>query len=61
MPTIERIWKLKPVASPRLIAKPTPVSSIEIDAIDALRLRTSEMGCSRCMALGSTSQGAYPR
>ena len=27
----------------------------------ALRLRTSEMGCSRYMALGSTCQGACPR
>ena len=30
-------------------------------SIDALRLRTSEMGCSRCMALGSTCRGACPR
>ena len=29
--------------------------------IDAQRLRTSKMGCSRCMALGSTRQGACPR
>ena len=30
-------------------------------SIDALRLRTSEMGCSRYMALGRTYQGACPR
>ena len=29
--------------------------------IDALRLRTSEMGCSRYMALVSTCQDACPR
>ena len=30
-------------------------------SIDALRLRTSEIGCSRYMALGRTCQGACPR
>ena len=30
-------------------------------SVDALRLRASEMGCSRCMTLGSTRQHAGPR
>ena len=41
--------------------RPPPRDPATRCSIDALRLRTSEMGCSRCMALGSTCQHACPR
>jgi hypothetical protein len=50
-----------PVADDHQHHESLPHSMYTRYSIDAHRLRTSEMGCSCCMALGSTGQCACPR